>query len=94
MVSVQPCPTAGYALNVAVRIIAEAERGRTNGGKVKADACANIKARYEGDSAASADGIIRHSIRMSQSPLSLAGVHSYVQMGSEASRAGGAATVM
>jgi hypothetical protein len=55
------------------RIVAEAGRGRTNGGKVKADACANIKARYEGDSAASADEIIKHSIRMSQSPLSLRG---------------------
>lgn len=77
-----------------VRIVAETERGRTNGGKVKADAGANIKARYEGDSAASADEIIRHSIRMSQSPVVAAGVHRYVQVRSEASRAGGAASVM
>jgi hypothetical protein len=62
MVSVQPCPTSGLRERQA-----ELERGRTNGGKVKADAAADVEARHEGDGAASADRIIRHSIRMSQS---------------------------
>ena len=38
----------------------QVERGRTNGGKVNADAAANVEARHEGDGAAGADGIIRH----------------------------------
>ena len=40
----------------------QVERGRTNGGKVNADAAANVEARHKGDGEASADGIIRHSI--------------------------------
>jgi len=54
---------------VQVRIVSRArerqvelERGRTNGGKVKADAGANVEAGHEGDGAASADEIISHYI--------------------------------
>lgn len=62
MVSVKFCPTAGYALiGVADSRRAMRERGRTNGGKVEADASAYVEARNDGDGTACANGVIRHS---------------------------------
>ena len=40
---------------------AELERGRTKRGKVKADAAADVEARYKGDGATCGEDIIRHS---------------------------------
>jgi hypothetical protein len=48
---------AGYASDVT-----GSQEERTNGGKVKANAAANVEAGHEGDGAASADEIISHYI--------------------------------